>query len=284
MQAKRQINSEQAKPVEAAAAPVSEATEAVAMPAGEVASPMELSTGLGQTSCSWTSGSGSYYDLSSISSLDYTASDGTYTYKLHMCGNVGETGCAAKAGSLCQYGASGAYGHMLSSWSTAPNGVFTQIDQSNPAKGFSVAFANGDLCSNAGVTKPRTVTMVFPCTPNQQGTTYQIVTTPTNPCDYTTTFATSAGCPGTAPSGSGVGGLSLGSALLIIIFVCAPLYVLIGCIYKRQKQGTQGIESCPNIDFWRDLPQLVKEGCSFTLSKLRGLRGGGTGSGYETVK
>ena len=45
-------------------------------------------------------------------------------------------------------------------------------------------------------------------------------------------------------------------------------------------------ESCPNVDFWRGLPGLCKDGCVFTFSKLRGLCAGGGGAkagSYETM-
>ena len=37
--------------------------------------------------------------------------------------------------------------------------------------------------------------------------------------------------------------------------------------------GAVGLDKCPNVEFWRDLPSLVKEGCGFTYTKLRSLCG-----------
>ena len=77
---------------------------------------------------------------------------------------------------------------------------------------------------------------------------------------------------------------------IIILCVVIPLYVIIGCIYKSQKLGATGMEKCPNVEFWRDLPSLVKDGCAFTVVKLKGLCGGSGGGGggagngsYETM-
>lgn len=56
-------------------------------------------------------------------------------------------------------------------------------------------------------------------------------------------------------------------SLLVVSF----LYVVGGCVFKRQKQGTQGMESCPNIDFWRGLPGLVKDGCAFFLLQCKNM-------------
>jgi len=76
------------------------------------------------------------------------------------------------------------------------------------------------------------------------------------------------------------------------LLVGSFLYVGGGCLFKRQKQGTQGMESCPNVDFWRGLPGLVKDGAAFFVLKIKGLMGkGGNGGGaggaesdYSTFK
>jgi len=72
--------------------------------------------------------------------------------------------------------------------------------------------------------------------------------------------------------------MSGGLVFIIILLVVTPVYIVVGCIYKAKTKGTTGIESCPNIDFWRDLPGLVKDGFRFVIGKCRG--GGGS---YQTV-
>jgi hypothetical protein len=100
-------------------------------------------------------------------------------------------------------------------------------------------------------------------------------------CIYNLLLSHKAGCPGGGGGGGGgggdggSGGLSGGTVFLIILIVVIPVYVAVGCIYKRQRMGASGMESCPNIDFWRDLPGLVGDGFKFTWSKLRGLCGKG---------
>ena len=95
----------------------------------------------------------------------------------------------------------------------------------------------------------------------------------------------------TAISGGGGGGggkkgLSGGWVFIILLCVLIPLYVVGGCIYKSQKLGATGMDKCPNVEFWRDLPALVKDGFAFTFAKIRGLCGGGGAAGantYETM-
>jgi len=74
--------------------------------------------------------------------------------------------------------------------------------------------------------------------------------------------------------GGGGGGVSGGGAFLIVLTIVGVLYVVIGCIYNRQRKGTQGMrESCPQNEFWFSLPGLVKDGCLYTKAKTLSLCG-----------
>jgi hypothetical protein len=116
-----------------------------------------------------------------------------------------------------------------------------------------------------------------------QITTYSVVQTST--CVYNAVFQHEIGCPGSSGGGDGgKKGISGGTIFLIILVVVIPVYIVVGCIYKRQKMGTAGIESCPNIDFWRDFPSLVADGFKFTFRKLGALCGRGGDASYENVK
>jgi len=70
------------------------------------------------------------------------------------------------------------------------------------------------------------------------------------------------GAPGKKNSG-GIGG---GWIFVIIVLVTTFVYCLGGIIFKSKRKGTSGTESIPNIDFWRGLPGLVKDGVKFTFS------------------
>jgi len=173
------------------------------------------------------------------------------------------------------------------------------VDSGNPGRGPKLSFTNGDTVR---ALFPRTALLLTCSLPLAlsfvQCWTYQgqiqrtvhvnvecgqaytgkiDVTEDTNTCTFTVTLPAQGKCkvPGGGSDGKGLSG---GSVFLIIFFVSAFLYVTIGCIYKRKKQGTTGIEACPNIDFWRELPGLVKDGIKCTLSGFK--RGGGS---YETV-
>ena len=63
------------------------------------------------------------------------------------------------------------------------------------------------------------------------------------------------------------GGLSGGDIFLIIFFVSGFLYFSIGALIKLKRYNATGADLVPNIDFWRDLPHLVKDGFRFTYQK-----------------
>jgi len=136
------------------------------------------------------------------------------------------------------------------------------ISSSTPAGGVRLTTTNGDACYIFGVKKDRTALINFQCS-TVDAKTFTI-TEDTSTCIFTINVQSPKACPGGGGSGGGSSdALSGGSVFLIIFFVGAFVYVAGGCLYKHVKQGTSGVESCPNIDFWRDLPGLIKDGFSF---------------------
>jgi len=113
---------------------------------------------------------------------------------------------------------------------------------------------------------------------------------PLDPCQRfayggTKDFNVSIGSGGGGGGGSGSSsssGMSGGSVFIIIVVVVSAVYVIIGCAYNRVKKGTTGMrESCPQNEFWCDLPGLMKDGFLFTKGKLTGKGGGG--DGYDKI-
>lgn len=43
------------------------------------------------------------------------------------------------------------------------------------------------------------------------------------------------------------------------------------------------VQRIPNIDFWRDLPTLVKEGVLFAVGKVKSCAGGGSSTSHEQL-
>eukprot|EP00002_Diphylleia_rotans_P034811 TRINITY_DN7509_c0_g4_i2.p1 TRINITY_DN7509_c0_g4~~TRINITY_DN7509_c0_g4_i2.p1 ORF type:complete len:541 (+),score=101.46 TRINITY_DN7509_c0_g4_i2:48-1670(+) len=63
-------------------------------------------------------------------------------------------------------------------------------------------------------------------------------------------------------------GLSGGAIFLIIFFVSGGVYLGGGVAYNHFKNGLNGTEAVPHIDFWRRMMQYVKDGCSFTMGLI----------------
>jgi len=188
-------------------------------------------------------------------------------------------------GAVCQYNTATPmlYQHTLAVWDSSQNWAVIPVDPVNsPNGGVQVQFSNGDPCG----ANPRQVTFQVMCKPGYVPATitYTLTTSKTNTCWYTLTTQHDAGCAGSSPGGSpGSGGLSGGSVFLIILVVVIPVYIIAGCIYKRTRQGSSGMEACPNIDFWKELPAYIRDGFRFCWNKIRSCCGKGDGA-YTEVK
>ncbi|XP_047998022.1 uncharacterized protein LOC125235492 isoform X2 [Leguminivora glycinivorella] len=62
---------------------------------------------------------------------------------------------------------------------------------------------------------------------------------------------------------------STGSTLLIIFFSFVIFYLVLGVCTKKFLMGATGIEVIPNLMFWTELPNLVKDGWAFALNGFK---------------
>jgi len=151
--------------------------------------------------------------------------------------------------------------------SAADNIVLTTMSYDGTT--LSINYNGGDVCTNQPGTPSRQITVKYTCG-TTVGTPSSAVESPS--CAYTITWATSAGCAlATNPVGdvgSGGGGLSGGDVFLIIFFCGGFLYVVIGMAYNFKFRELRGVEMVPNVDFWRGLPSLIKDGSIFTWQKV----------------
>jgi len=219
-------------------------------------------------SCRWSAPDGTTYDLSSLhkTSGDYTGSDGVWEYTLNFCGvSHAGTGCTDREAGMCQLDrqtkmVSQAFGF----YGQAPQPEFRLLDSANPKGGVILEFTNGDKCGGM-VPKTRVVTLRVSCA-GTTDSTFQ-VNPDTGQCSYTIPFQATAGCP---ISGDDKSGLSGGSVFLIIALVSVTVYIGVGCLYKAKRLGTTGVESCPHIAFWKEIPGLVMDGLRFVKGKICG--------------
>lgn len=106
---------------------------------------------------------------------------------------------------------------------------------------------------------------------------------------YLFVIAARHACP-TSPPGDVLGtGLNWGWFFITMFAIVMGLYCGIGMIWKYKKLGVTGIETIPNIEFWRDYPGLIKDGMAYFVKLVKQClaKGGGpassAGGGYSTV-
>lgn len=206
-------------------------------------------------------------DLSGLTkATDYTGTDSQYNYKMNVCSPLADSNCAGYG--MCQFDQMGVKVAGLGKWDGATWAYQSDTDKT---KGVKATFTNGDSCW-MGTPQVRNVIINFDC--DTDSNTFTIVESPT--CTFTITMKTKKACQGGGGGGGGGGspssGTSGGTVFLIIFFVAVPLYIIAGCIYKSRKLGTSGKESCPNYDFWKEVPGYVKDGFRFVFSGCK--RGG----------
>lgn len=76
------------------------------------------------------------------------------------------------------------------------------------------------------------------------------------------------------PGGSS-GGCDGGCAFLIIFFCGGFTYFAAGALINYKRHEKRGVDVVPHLEFWKDVPSLVKDGAGFAVQKVRG--------GYTTV-
>lgn len=234
--------------------------------------------------------------MTSLMGKDIVGSDGTatYAYYMNVCGPLTSTAAASctaiqSTSSACQVQVSDGTGaYDTGNWIAAAPPTWGYIDPSAKSLGVMYSMQGAQSCWAQPPAQYYVANILFTCSTK---TGPLAITIPARSCIQNYTYPTPLACGGgSGPSGGGSGhkkkGLSGGWVFIIILCVVLPLYVVGGCVYKSQKQGATGMEKCPNIDFWRNLPGLCKDGCVFTFRKLRGLCSGGGSKGegsYETM-
>jgi len=188
---------------------------------------------------------------------DYKGSDASYDYYMNVCA-PSTTAQGSQGFGIIQYIKGGFV--FVASLGTWPLAVWS----APTANSVVATLSDGEKCYIAGEYITRTAIVTFTCSSATNPTF--TVSEGQNNCVFNIGLA--AVCGG--GSSGGGGGLSGGSVFLIILVVVIPIYIAAGFVYKMKVKGTTGMESCPNIEFWREIPGLVKDGFRFTISKVRG--------------
>jgi len=216
--------------------------------------------------CTATLG-GENFDLNAISKAGqatYTLPSGNFEYLADPCTDIkGQpSGCTKLAPMLriakdkqCQ-----AIGEV-----TKP--VWNLLVPADPKAGVMVTYAGAPAPDNQLVG-----TIQFKCeaTVAATGTIVNVAAT-TNQLNFNLTWtATKYGCPGAGPGPVTNTGLTGGSWFLIVIFaILLPVYLIAGIAYKALREGARGVEMIPNLEFWKGLPGLVKDGVLYVFTGFK---------------
>lgn len=207
----------------------------------------------------------------------YTPASGDWNYYLNVCRGLvqPQTGCEGAA--VCQVAKTGSDTWPLGNpneavyaGDTGPMLVYDDQSGHSPKRNSIIQFVCDETATTGKITSAA-----------EMGT---------DPVTFTFTFNTIYACqnapapPGPEPSGGGGGGgLSGGDVILIIFFPTVFLYLVIGMVYKRQRMGVEGTEMVPNVDFWRDLPALCKDGAKFLWGKMTGKAVNRSTAEYDSI-
>eukprot|EP00656_Telonema_subtile_P051746 TRINITY_DN703_c0_g1_i3.p1 TRINITY_DN703_c0_g1~~TRINITY_DN703_c0_g1_i3.p1 ORF type:complete len:344 (+),score=33.26 TRINITY_DN703_c0_g1_i3:215-1246(+) len=156
--------------------------------------------------------------------------------------------------------------------------------QQQPQQGFPGQQPYGSPSSS-----PKALTVFILCNADMTGNARPIIFAPkmnyeTRLGGFMFVMEHAAGCPVQENFiERATGGLAWGWTFLICLAIFLVIYCGCGIFYKTKKLGVTGIEAIPNIEFWRDYPSIVKEGCGYSMATLLNCVGKGNGGGYSTV-
>lgn len=234
--------------------------------------------------CSRVEISGKVYNFDRLVSFGTLTTNSGYDYTFAVCQNVPNP--QNVCGQCQQFGACQSYEDTSYCLGRFQNSI---IDFSADEKSVSMTYSQGDLLKDEDCYdgQERTATIVIECNPDviDQPKVIGVTEPPCDHYDYKIEFIHADGCPvdESAPSPelpTGGKKISVGSILLIIIFVSFFVYLIAGVVVNAAIRKQTGKDIIPNREFWVDLPYLVKDGFLFIVHKVRPP----SEEGYTTVE
>jgi len=171
---------------------------------------------------------------------------------INVCADAMGAPCKTQSPS-CQYG-SFATGSLP--------GNFTDLDSTLfPDGGANLTYYHGQPCQM----RPRQTSIYLICNSSidvEPGIIVKIEEYSSGPmqCMYHVYLQSKYACR--------KGGIDVGWILIIIVIVCVILYLGVGVVYKWRRHDAKGLDLIPNIEIWREIPGLIKDGFMFTYHKI----------------
>ncbi|XP_035689605.1 cation-dependent mannose-6-phosphate receptor-like [Branchiostoma floridae] len=134
----------------------------------------------------------------------------------------------------------------------------------------SAAFTGDNTTVKLGYTGPapdnRQSEVTLTCTSG--ATQFTVLGEDTSVSIYKFELKSPCACPGASASCNS-SGISGGWVFVIIVLVVLVVYLVGGIIFMSLVKKASGAERIPNVEFWKDLPILVKDGAVLVISPCR---------------
>ncbi|XP_069836258.1 cation-dependent mannose-6-phosphate receptor [Dendropsophus ebraccatus] len=175
----------------------------------------------------------------------------SYTYTFVICGHVLNSSVSSNEGLL------------QNDTKTSKTTVVGRINDTHIINGTDwilLTYGSGEKYDSHCGYEPRKAKVMISCNKNTLGDGFTMVNEERdkeNECFYLFEMDSSVACPIEESH------LSVGSILLIVFAVLVGVYIIGGFLYQRFVVGAKGMEQFPNITFWRELGNLVADGCDF---------------------
>lgn len=114
-------------------------------------------------------------------------------------------------------------------------------------------------CLFAGGDDGRAVSFQYQCA--------KTFTPPTASQDGEGTYLISFAGPSVCSGGGSAGGTSWGTLTLILLPVAVGLYLSGGYYYNYKYKELRGMDAIPQLEYWKEVPGLVKDGCLFSYKQ-----------------
>ena len=231
--------------------------------------------------CQWSDDKSNDYDLNHLKKTDYwKVKDGNgdsglfaMDYLFNFCQTVSQKCKNNYVGALEALEVLGQLTEtceILGRNEVEKDQVISLIDANKVDLGLKITYQNGDQCT--GSENPsenglmRKINFLVFCAENQENNFVQskINSNTITKCNLEFSIKSPAGCR--VGYGSGAGRKS--SIIIFWLLVVFLIYGVAGYIYNSKYKGKNGIEAFPNLEFWKELPGLIKDGVKFSCEKM----------------
>jgi len=240
----------------------------------------ECSGTFSSSKCQWSDDKSNDYDLTHLKKPDFwKVKDGNgdsglfaMDYLFNFCNTVSQKCKNNYVGALEALEVLGQLTEtceILGKNEAEKDQIFTHIDLNKPDTGIKISYHNGDLCT--GSENPsengqlRKASFLIYCSESQDLNFVQskINSKDVTKCSLEFSIKSPAGCR--IGYGSGAKKSAIILFWIVIVFV---IYAVAGYFYNNKVKGKNGIEAFPNLEFWKEMPGLVRDGVKFSFEKI----------------